>query len=179
MLATGRLWSRRSLVTTVLVVLVGVAVSGQQARAGQGRPSAGAARNPAAGVCDSTRIKGTSQNDTDISMQVTQYGNGVPNQWCRVPKDEVPAHSSNTWHVADNTPPVTMHIVYRLQNGDEILFRADLRKPEGTQTGCSFVKVQRTPRRYECKAEVAVAGPDIAYVKFIVLPRPAAALISR
>ena len=112
-------------------------------------------------------------------MQVTQYGSRQSNEWCRVPKDEVPAHSSNGWHIADSTPPVSMHIIYRLQNGDEILFRAELRKPEGTQTGCSFVKVVRTPHQYECKAEVAIAGPDVAFVKFVVLPRPAAGLISR
>ena len=112
-------------------------------------------------------------------MQVTQDGHGVSNQWCRVPEDEVPAHSSNTWHIADNTPPVTTHIVYRLHNGDEILFQAQLRKPEGTRAGCSFVTVVRTPRQYECKAEVTVAGPDVAYVKFIVLARPPAGPISR
>lgn len=183
MLRIGRLWSGRSLVATVFVVLVGVAVGalavGQQARAGQGRLSAGVARNAAAGVCDSVRIKGTSLNETGIPMQVTQDGHGTSNQWCRVPEDEVPAHSSNTWHIADNTPPVTMHIVYRLHNGDEILFQAQLRKPEGTRAGCSFVTVVRTPRQYECKAEVTVAGPDVAYVKFIVLARPAAGPISR
>ena len=183
MLRTGRLGYSRSLIATVFVVLVGVAaglgVTGQQARAGQGRPSAGIAQNAATGVCDSVRIKGTSKNETGIPMQVTQDGKGISNQWCRVAEDEVPAHSSNTWHVADDNPPVAAHIVYRLRNGDEILFQAELRKPEGTQAGCSFVKVVRTPRQYECKAEVTIAGPDVAYVKFIVLPRPAAGLTSQ
>jgi hypothetical protein len=175
--------SRRLLVAAVFVVLVGVAVgvaeAGQQGSVAQARPSATVARNAATGVCDSVRIKGTSQNRTGMPMQVTQDGHGLSNEWCRVPGGEVAAHSSNTWHVADSTAPVSMHIVYRLQNGDKILFQAELRKPEGTKTGCSFVEVVQTPRPFECKAEVTIAGPDFAYVGFIVLPRPAAGLISR
>jgi hypothetical protein len=173
----GSLWARWPIVATVfvmLVVAVAVGAVGQRARAGQGRPSAGTARTAATDICDSTRIKGTTLNKTGIPMQVTQDGHGITNQWCRVPGDEVPAHSSNTWHIADRTSPVMMHIVYRLQNGDVILFQAQLRKPEGTGAGCALVKVVRTPREYECQAEVALAGADFAYVGFTVKPGPAA-----
>jgi hypothetical protein len=177
MVRTGRLSARRPIVATVfvmLVVAVAVGAAGQRAAAGQGRPSAVTAQTAGTEICDATRIKGTSVNKTGIPMQVTQYGAGITNQWCRVPADEVHAHSSNTWHIADNAAPVMMHIAYRLKNGDVILFQAQLRKPEGTQTGCSFVNVVRTPRQYECQAEVAFAGPDFAYATFIVQPRPAA-----
>jgi hypothetical protein len=182
-LRSGRSRSRRLLVTAAFVVLVGVLVGvsevGRGGSAAQARPSAGAARNAATGVCDSVRIKGTSQNDTGMPMHVTQDGHALSNQWCRVPEDQVRAHSSNTWHIADNTAPVSMHIVYRLHNGDEILFQAELRKPEGTKTGCSFVEVVRTPRQFECKAEATSAGTDFAHVKFIVLPRQAPGPTSR
>lgn len=151
-----------------------VGALGPRARAGMPSRSAGSAQNAATGVCDSTRIKGTTVNETGIPMQVLYDGHNFSNEWCRVPQDEVRAHSSNTWHIADSSPPVTMWITYRLENGDEIRFQAQLRKPEGTETGCSFVKVVRTVHQFECRAEVGIAGPDFAYVKFIVLPRPGA-----
>jgi hypothetical protein len=169
--------SRRSTVATIVLVLVGVAggvgALGRSALAGVPPRSADRAQNATTGVCDSTRIKGTTVNETGIPMQVLYDGHNSTNEWCRVPQDEVRAHSSNTWHIADSSPPVTMWIVYRLENGDEVRFQSQLRKPEGTETSCSFVKVVRTVHQFECRAEVGIAGPDFAYVKFIVLPRPA------
>ncbi|HZO79273.1 MAG TPA: hypothetical protein VFB39_14625 [Solirubrobacteraceae bacterium] len=175
--------SRRSTVATIVLVLVGVAggvaALGRSALAGVPPRSADRAQNATTGVCDSTRIKGTTVNETGIPMQVLYDGHNSTNEWCRVPQDEVRAHSSNTWHIADSSPPVTMWIVYRLENGDEVRFQSQLRKPEGTETGCSIVKVVRTVHQFECRAEVGIAGPDFAYVKFIVLPRPVAGANSR
>ena len=177
MVRAGRLWARRPIVAMVfvmVVVAVAVGVVGQRARAGQGRPSAGSARTAATEICDATRIKGTSLNKTGIPMKVTQFQYGdIPHQWCRVPEDEVRAHSSDPWHIAGRFPPLSIGIVYRLENGDEIFFWAGLIKPEGTRAGCGFVKVVRTPRQYECQAEVGIAGPDFAYVAFTVQPGPA------
>jgi hypothetical protein len=125
------------------------------------------------------RIRGVTENKTGIPMQVTQIGHSSTSEWCRNPEDLVRAHSGNGWVIGDDSAPLSMHIVYRLANGDEIIFLAQLRKPQGTETGCSFRTVVRTRREYECKAQVTVAGPDIAFVKFIVLAGPAAGTTSR
>lgn len=174
MLRIGRLCARRPIVATVFivaVVAVAVGAAGQRARAGQGRPSLGTAKPAAAEVCNATRIKGTTVNKTGMPLQVTHYGLGLTDEWCRVPEDEVRAHSSNPWHIAAHDPPLSIAINYRLKNGDVIRFRAELSKPEGARAGCSFVDVVRSPRQYECQAEVGLAGPDFAYVSFIVRPR--------
>jgi len=62
-----------------------------------------------------------------------------------------------------------MHIVYRLANGDEILFRAQVRKAGETNTGCSFLKVVRTRREYECQTLTQAAGPGVAFLKVFVI----------
>jgi hypothetical protein len=56
-----------------------------------------------------------------------------------------------------NSSGSSLDITYRLRNGDEIRFQAELRFPfRRGNAACSFVREVRSSRRYECKAELTV-----------------------
>jgi hypothetical protein len=118
-----------------------------------------------------TRMRGITENRTGIAMRVTQIGNGVTDEWCRAPEDDVRAGSTNAWLAGDNSGGIDVNIVYRLENGDEVLFLARILKTGGTETACSFIRVLRTRREYECQADVVASAPSIAFVRFSVLAR--------
>jgi hypothetical protein len=181
MLRTGTLFPRGSIVVSVVALglALGEAASGRAAAAGrEGAVALVAESPPREGGCQATRIRGLTDNRTSSAMEVTQTGNGVTNEWCRAPEDVVPAGRSNGWLAGDDSGDVDVNIVYRLQNGDEVLFVARVRKAGGTETGCSFLRVVRTPREFECEAEVVAAGSGVAFVRFSVRAR-AASSISR
>jgi hypothetical protein len=170
-MSTRGLLLRGSLVTAIVALglVVGLGGSGQGARAGQGRAAAHSAAAPA---CDQRRIRGVTDNRTGIPAQLLSEGYSLGNYWCHEPAGDVHAHASNQWAIGEKSGPISLHLLYRLKNGDEISFVAQLRKPEGIETGCSFRQVVRTPREYECSAEVSASGRDVAFVKFLILVRP-------
>jgi hypothetical protein len=103
-------------------------------------------------------------------MQVVQTGQLLGNRWCREAADEAPAHSQDSWLAGDESGGETqINIVYRLSNHDRILFQARAGGDRPSEAGCRFVEVVRTPREYECQAEVVAGGSGIAAVRFSVL----------
>jgi hypothetical protein len=117
-----------------------------------------------------TWINGVTENRTDTAIQVAQTGLGLTNEWCRSPADEVRAHATNGWRASDDTGDTELHIVYLLDNGDRVLFRARIAKDGPTDVGCSFVEVVRPPREYVCQAETVGAADNFAFVRFSLLP---------
>lgn len=102
-------------------------------------------------------------------MHVTQTGHRLGNKWCREPADKVGSRSSDSWLAGDESGETQIHIVYQLENHDKILYQAGVSKERPTEVGCSFVDVVRTPREYECQAEVVAGGSGIAFVRFSVV----------
>jgi hypothetical protein len=175
MVRTGGLLCRCAIVVTVVVVglTVGERASAQRAAPSGPRAAAVTSRSHLAADCRATRITGVTENRTGIGMRVKQYGNGLGTEWCRVPEDLVRAHSTSSWLAGDSSAEVSVNIVYLLDNGDEVLFFAQISKARGSETGCSFVQVVRTPREYECSSEVVASAPTIAFVRFFVSTRAA------
>ena len=79
------------------------------------------------------------------------------------------AHTTNAWLAGDESGSTELYIDYLLENGDRLLFLAQVDKAGPTKVGCSFVVVVRTPREYECQAEDVASVPGIAAVRFSVL----------
>jgi hypothetical protein len=153
----------------VIVALLGLALSAQAAsQRAAGAPSRPVATSSQSG-CGATWIRGITENRTGISMRVIQDGHGLTNEWCRSPEDYVHARSTDAWLAGDKSGDTSIHIVYLLPNGDKVLFRAGITKDRRGDVGCSFVEVVRTPREYECRAEVVASVPGIAAVRFTVL----------
>jgi hypothetical protein len=120
--------------------------------------------------CGETWIRGVTENRTPVSMRVASIGHNLSNNWCREPDDVVRAHASDQWIGGDESGhPTHLHIVYLLANNDKILFQAHTAKDRPAEAGCAFVEVVRTPREYECQAEVVANGSGIAFVRFSVL----------
>lgn len=108
--------------------------------------------------CRLTKITGTTDNRTGMPLTVVAVRHGARDTWCRAAAGKVPARSSATIGMAgSNSSGASLDITYRLQNGDEIRFQAGLRFPLSRgNASCSLVRVVRSPRRYECKAELTV-----------------------
>jgi hypothetical protein len=171
----GRSLSRRWIVVTVVAgsLALGQAASGGAAGGGRERLPAVVAQSPAMGNCEKPRIQGLTENRTGIAMHVLQWGHGITNEWCHAPVDFLGAHSRNGWLISGDSSGIEMHIEYRLENGDEILFAARLRESGGSEAGCSFIRVVQTRRHYECEAEEAGGIPGFRRVRFVVLATPA------
>jgi hypothetical protein len=73
--------------------------------------------------------------------------------------------------IGDIHGTVDVHLLYRLDNGDEIRFTARLHKPKKTEAGCSFRDVVRARAEYECLADVVASGSEVAFLRFIVRAR--------
>ena len=123
----------------------------------------------AAAGCGATWIRGLTENRTPIGMRVAQTGERLGNRWCRSPEDEVRTHSSDSWLAGDESGATELNIVYLLPNHDRVLFQASAAKDRPAGASCAFVDVVRTPREYECQAEVVAGGSGIAFVRFSVL----------
>jgi hypothetical protein len=119
--------------------------------------------------CAPRRIVGVTDNRTGVPAKLLAESYTHGNFWCRAPHDDVLAHKGNQWILGAESGAMSMYLRYRLKNGDEILFRAQLRSPSGIETGCSFVHVVKTPREYECSAEVSGGASHVAFVKFLIL----------
>ena len=131
-----------------------------------GRGTAAPVHSPA---CTATRIRGLTENRTGLNLKLLQLGYGVSDVWCDEPEDDVRAHSSDrSWLIGDTHATVDVHLLYRLDNGDEIRFTARLHKPKEAEAGCSFRQVVRARAEYECLADVVGSGSEVAFVKFIV-----------
>jgi hypothetical protein len=169
MMRSRRLLSRASIAGAF--VALGVALSGevlsQPSVAGRDRGVLAAAHTAAG--CGTTWIRGVTENRSPIAMHVTQTGHRLGNKWCGEPADEVGSRSSDSWLAGDDSGDTQIHIVYLLENRDKILFQARVSKERPTDVGCSFVDVVRTPREYECQAEVVAGGSGIAFVRFSVV----------
>ena len=84
----------------------------------------------------------------------------------------MPAHSSDrSWLIGNTDGTVDVHLLYRLENGDEIRFIARLHKPKKTEAACSFTDVVRARAEYECVADVVAGGSEVAFVRFTVRAR--------
>lgn len=164
-----RLLSRASI--AVAFVVLGVALSGavlsQTSVASRDRAVLAAAHTAAG--CGTTWIRGLTENRSPIAMHVTQTGHRLGNRWCREPADEVGSRSSDAWLAGDESGDTQIDIVYLLANHDKIVFQASVTKQGPTEVRCSFVDVVRTPREYECQAELVGGGSGIAFVRFSVL----------
>ena len=169
MMRSRSLLSRASVACAL--VAFGVALSGvflSQTVASQDH-AALAAAHTAAG-CGKTWVRGLTENRSPIAMQVTQTGHHLGNEWCREASDEVRPHSTDTWLAGDESGGETqIHIIYRLSNHDKILFQARASEDRPAEVGCRFIDVVRTPREYECQAEVVAGVSGIAAVRFSVL----------
>jgi hypothetical protein len=155
----------------VAFVALGVALSGGvvSETSAAGRDGVVLSAAPTAAGCGKTWIRGVTENRSAIAMRVIQTGNRLGNQWCREPADEVGSRSSDSWLAGDESGDTQIHIIYLLENHDKILFRAGVSSERPTDVGCSFVDVVRTPREYECQAEVVAGGSGIAFVRFSVV----------
>jgi hypothetical protein len=160
----------RGLLSRASVAVAFVALSGgvlsETSAAGQDRAVLAAAHTAAG--CGTTWIRGVTENRGPIAMRVTQDGHRLGNKWCREPADEIGSRSSDSWLAGDESGDTQIHIVYLLENHDKILFQARVSNERPTDVGCSFVDVVRTPREYECRAEVVAGGSGIAFVRFSV-----------
>ena len=134
-----------------------------------GRGAAAPVHSPA---CTATRIRGFTENRTGLGLKLLQLGHGVSDVWCDEPEDDVRAHSSDrSWLIGTTHGTVDVHLLYRLDNGDEIRFTARLGKPKETEAGCSFTDIVRARAAYECVADVVASGSEVAFVKFTVRAR--------
>jgi hypothetical protein len=59
---------------------------------------------------------------------LAQTGQGLTNTWCRSPDDEVRAHATDGWRAGDASGNTQLLLVYLLDNGDQVLFRARVAK---------------------------------------------------
>ena len=135
---------------------------GRSVRAGHGCP-----RSQPGLHCDA--IRGFTENRTGLNLKLLQLGHGDSDMRCDEPEGDVRAHSSDrSWLIGDTHGTVDMHLLYRLDNGDEIRFTARLHKPKETEAGCSFRHVVRARAEFECLADVVASGSEVAFVKFIV-----------
>lgn len=165
-------WSAGAAIVAVgLLAVQGATAAGRASWGGRDRAEVAVARGPGRKACETTRIHGVTENRTDNPIVVTQVGEGLTTEWCREPSDDVAAHGSHSWTAGDDVGDVEINIGYQLHNGDRILFFAHVRKGGKTDTGCAFTHVVSTRRDYECKTEIALAGPGLAFVKFIVSTR--------
>jgi hypothetical protein len=159
-----RRWLLRCSVVATIVGLALVVESGAF-----GRGAAPRAPSPA---CTATRIRGFTDNRTGLSLKLLQLGHGINDVWCDEPEDDVPAHSSDrSWLIGSTHGTVDVHLLYRLENGDEIRFTARLHKPNKTEAACSFTDVVRARTEYECVAEVVAGGSEVAFLRFTVRAR--------
>ena len=171
---TGRL-SRYSVVVAVVVLALGLSegASGQTAVASLHRAAAAVPENPS--HCrGATWIQGLTENRTDTAIRVAQEGVGLTNRWCISPADDVRARGSNHWRASDASGDTDLHLIYLLDNGDQVLFRARVVKDGPVDVGCSFVEQARPPRE-SCQAEVVGGaahnfGFNFAFVRFSLLP---------
>lgn len=128
-------------------------------------------RNVAAVVaqaCGARWIRGVTENKTGMPIRLASTGGRLGNKWCHEPED-VRAHATNSWLAGDESGSTELTIDYLLENGDRLLFLAQVDKSGPTKVACSFVDVVRTPREYECQAEDVASVPGIAFVRFSVL----------
>ena len=152
---------------SVVATIVGLAVVVEGGAVGRG--TAAPVHSPA---CTAARIRGFTENRTGLNLKLLQLGHGVSDVWCGEPEDDQPASSSDrSWLIGDTHGTVDVHLLYRLDNGDEIRFTARLHKPKETEAGCPFRHVVRARAEYECLADVVASGSEVAFVKFIVRAR--------
>ena len=152
---------------SVLATIVGLALVVEGGAFG--RDAAAPVNSPA---CTATRIRGFTENRTGLNLKLLQLGHGVSDVWCDEPEDDVRAHSSDrSWLIGDIHGTVDVHLLYRLDNGDEIRFTARLHKPKKAEAGCSFRDVVRARAEYECLADVVASGSEVAFLRFIVRAR--------
>jgi hypothetical protein len=167
--------SRYSIVVAVVMLALGLSegASGQTAVASRHRAAAAVPESPL--HCrGATWIQGVTENRTDTGIRVAQDGLGFTNRWCISPADDVRAHASDQWRASDALGDTDLHIVYLLDNGDQVLFRARVVKDGPVDVGCSFVEQARPPREL-CQAEVVGGaahnfGFNFAFVRFSLLP---------
>ena len=172
MVRAGRL-SRNSIAVAVVALGLGLIVGLlDQSAAASGHRAVGAlpATPPMPDCHLATWINGVTENRTDMAIRVAQTGMGLTNEWCREPADDVNPHASNGWRAGDDTGDTDLDIVYLLDNGDRVLFRARVSKGGPTDVGCLYVEVVRPPRDYVCQAETVGAADNFAFVRFSLLP---------
>jgi len=112
----------------------------------------------APGGCKLTRITGIVEDRTALKMTLIHASHGRTNTWCQRPAAHVKPHSlGQTWRAGDYAGGA-VHLTYKLSNGDEVRFDALVHYPGGgSEIDCSFVRIARSSRDYECKAQVSVA----------------------
>jgi hypothetical protein len=149
----------------LVVALVGVLLAVSQPTA------SAAASEPRAARCHpATWIHGLVENRTGTRILLAQEAIESTNQWCQTLEDEVRAHGTDEFRLGDEVGNTRVLLVYLLDNGDRVVFQAQVSKTAPTYVSCSYEVVQ-APRTYECLAE-NVAGVDghLAFVRFSVLP---------
>lgn len=157
-----REWWRSAAVAALLGLLFGVSQS----------VAVAAAPEPRAPSCrPATWIQGIVENRTATRIRLAQEGLELTNRWCLSPEDEVRAHATDQFRVGDEFGITRVLLVYLLDNGDLVLFQAQVSKTGPTYVSCSYEHVVRPPRTYECLAE-NVGGPNghLAFVRFSLLP---------
>jgi hypothetical protein len=152
-----------------IAVALGLALSDPSFNQAVVVKQARAVASEAAG-CGQTWIRGVTENRTPVAMRVATTGHALGNKWCSEPEDAVRSHGSSAWIGGDESGrPTHLQISYLLANHDRVLFQARVANDKPTETGCAFVEVVRTPREYECQAEIVAGGTGIAFVRFSVL----------
>jgi hypothetical protein len=109
----------------------------------------------AAGPCETNELRLNLSNKTNGPMTLVRAVHGVTNAWCRrEPPKVVVAKSGQYVPVGDNVFGVEAVVTYRLHNGDEVTFTAQLGFLgfSGAAAGCEFTRVVDSSRPYVCTA---------------------------
>ena len=138
-----------------------------------GSPAAVASRGtpPDRNCRPATWIQGAVENRTDARLVLAQEGFGPGTEWCRSPGDDVRAHATDQWRVGDDAGKADVFLIYLLDNGDRVRFRARAVENGPVEVSCSIESDATTPlRRYRCEAENVMGADHFAFVRLSVLP---------
>jgi len=158
----------RRCLTCGVVALLSLVLAASAAGARRGAP-----RASTASLCDHTWVRATVKNETKLRMDVQSFRHGITNAVCEQP-GTVKANSQGTWKVGDNLFNTEVTIVYTLENGDQVQFRAVGSKGVAPdKLGCSWVRIQTPTRSFDCAANWVYGGTTgQAEVQLRVFPVP-------